>query len=148
MLKPKIAYQLYSARDEAAKDLRAVLATLKQQGYDGVEFAGFYGYSAEDIKQMLADVGLQPASSHVPLKLIRANQEEILAYHLELGCPHLVVPYLEEEDRPGMPGFAGVISSMGAAAIWSRSPTITSCSGPCPPAAADCSASVAGRKVR
>ena len=29
-----VAYQIYSARDEAAKDLNAVLAALKEMGYD------------------------------------------------------------------------------------------------------------------
>ena len=47
MEKRPVAYQIYSARDEAAKDLNAVLAALKEMGYDGVEFAGFYGHSAE-----------------------------------------------------------------------------------------------------
>ena len=39
----RIAYQLYSAREEAAKDLSGVLKTLRDQGYDGLipmEFPG------------------------------------------------------------------------------------------------------------
>ena len=49
----RIAYQLYSAREEAAKDLSGVLKTLRDQGYEGVEFAGFYGRSAEEVKALL-----------------------------------------------------------------------------------------------
>ena len=46
-----IAYQVYSARDEAQQDLAAVLRQLADMGYDGVEFAGFYGHSADVYKR-------------------------------------------------------------------------------------------------
>lgn len=48
-----IAYQIYSARKEAEQDLLSVLRQLKALGYDGVEFAGFYGHSAQDVRAML-----------------------------------------------------------------------------------------------
>ncbi len=108
MSKPNIAYQLYSARQEAAKDLRAVLTTVQQQGDDGVEFAGFYGHSVEDIKQMLADIGLQAASSHVPLKDMQEDPEGIIAYHNAIGIKFIALPYVQEVNRPGQPGFAAL----------------------------------------
>ena len=40
MKKAYIGYQVYSAREEAEKDLLGVLRQLKEMGYDGVEFAG------------------------------------------------------------------------------------------------------------
>jgi len=55
--KPKvipIALQLYSVRDDCAADLPGTVAKVADLGYDGVEFAGYYGYSAEDIKRILA----------------------------------------------------------------------------------------------
>ncbi len=60
-----VGYQLYSAREEAQKDLKGVCRALKAMGYDGVEFAGFYGRSAEEIKAILAETGLRAVSSHV-----------------------------------------------------------------------------------
>ena len=53
MKKASVAYQIFSARDEAQQDLYAVLKSLKEMGYDGVEFAGFYGHSAEEVRAML-----------------------------------------------------------------------------------------------
>lgn len=50
-----IAYQNYSARKEAEQDLLSVLRQLKALGYDGVEFAGFYGHSAQDVRAMLEE---------------------------------------------------------------------------------------------
>lgn len=109
MKKAKIGYQLYSAREEAAKDLLSVLKQLKEQGYDGVEFAGFYGHSAEEIKKMLAEVGLEAASSHVAIQLLMQDPYGIISYHQQIGCPRIAIPYLDETMRPGAKGFAAVI---------------------------------------
>ena len=57
MKKTMIGYQVYSAREDAAKDLLGTLKALKAMGYDGVEFAGFYGHTAEEVKAMLDEVG-------------------------------------------------------------------------------------------
>ena len=59
MKKALIGYQLYSAREECAKDLLGVMKQQKALGYDAVEFAGFYGHTAEEIKAMLEQMGRQ-----------------------------------------------------------------------------------------
>ena len=65
MEKRPVAYQIYSAREEAKADLLSVLKQLKEMGYDGVEFAGFYDHSAEEVAAMLEETGLVAISSHV-----------------------------------------------------------------------------------
>ncbi len=110
MEKRPVAYQLYSARDEAAQDLNAVLASLKAMGYDGVEFAGFYGHSAEAVKEMLDRNGLVAVSSHVQFSLIENDMFGTIAYHQTIGCKCIAVPYLDAETRPGAPGFAHAIA--------------------------------------
>lgn len=44
-----IALQLYSVREDLEKDLKGTLAKVKAMGYEGVEFAGLYDNSVEDI---------------------------------------------------------------------------------------------------
>ena len=105
----RIAYQLFSARDEAAKDLGKVLRGLKALGYDGVEFAGFYGKSAQEVKKLLDETGLAAVSSHVPFLEIEEDMFSVIAYHLAIGCRWIAVPYLLDAERPGQPGFARVI---------------------------------------
>ena len=109
MKKLRVAYQLYSARQEAAKDLQKVLKTLKKLGYDGVEFAGFFGHPAKEIRMMLADVGLDAVSSHVRVADLKRDLDDIIAYHRKIGCRYITIPYLEENQRPGKPGFADII---------------------------------------
>jgi sugar phosphate isomerase/epimerase len=63
----KIGLQVYSIRDDAANDFAAAMKKVKDMGYDGVELAGTYGLSAAEIKKVLADVGLEVISAHIPL---------------------------------------------------------------------------------
>lgn len=107
-----VAYQVYSARQEAERDLPAVLRALKEMGYDGVEFAGFYGHSAEEVRGMLAETGLKAVSSHVALNLIEADGMGVIAYHKAIGCPYIAIPYAPAERRAGTAGFASVLRTM------------------------------------
>ena len=104
-----IAYQVYSAREEAEQNLSAVLEQLALLGYDGVEFAGFYGHSADDIVAMLAKYNLQAISSHVPVQLIEADMFGVISYHRQIGCRYIAIPYLDELTRPGASGFARML---------------------------------------
>lgn len=104
-----IAYQVYSAREEAERDLAGVLKALSSMGYDGVEFAGFYGHSAQEVRAMLEDAGLVAISSHVPFDQIRSDPFGVIAYHQAIGAPYIAVPYLGEADRPGSAGFAKAV---------------------------------------
>ena len=109
MQKRPVAYQLYSAREDAQKDLDAVLGRLAAMGYDGVEFAGLYGHSAEDVAAMLQKYRLQAVSSHVPVMRIEEDMFGVIAEQRPLGCRYLAVPFLDETMRPGAPGFARVL---------------------------------------
>ena len=62
-----LALQLYSLREKTARDFPAVLKEVARMGYKGVEFAGFHGLAAADLARIVADVGLVPASGHLPL---------------------------------------------------------------------------------
>ena len=89
----QVAVQLYSihkyikGKDGLAKALQEVAKI----GYRGVEFAGYYGASADELKKMLADAGLVACGTHVgraefgPDK-IKATCEFNLAYGNSFIC--------------------------------------------------------------
>ena len=106
-----IAVQVYSVRDDAAADLRATLQSIKNMGYDGVEFAGLYGNKPADIKAMCAEIGLTPISAHVPYYDMIANPKGVLSDYAEIGCKYVAIPYLTPECRPGTDGFAKVVEN-------------------------------------
>lgn len=104
-----IGYQLYSAREDAKADLARVCGELKAIGYDSVEFAGFYGKSAEEINEILAQTGLKAVSSHVPLSAFQEDLFGTIAYHQKIGCPYIAIPSLPPLSRPGAQDFASVL---------------------------------------
>jgi sugar phosphate isomerase/epimerase len=93
-----IAVQLYSVREDAAADLPGVLQAVAEMGYDGVEFAGYYGHSAEDLKQMLDDTGLQVAGAHVGLDTLLGDEfAKSVEFHQAIGNLYPVVPGLASQ---------------------------------------------------
>jgi len=109
-----IAVQIYSVRDDAEKDFRSTLEKIKEMGYDGVEFAGLYGYTPAQVKQMCDEIGLIPISAHVAYYEILNNPREVLSQYAEIGCKYVAIPYLTPECRPGTDGFSDVVKNAEA----------------------------------
>ena len=107
-----IAVQVYSVRDFAEKDFRGTLQKIKDMGFDGVEFAGLYGNSPEDVKKMCEEIGLVPISAHVPFADLRKDAENLMKDYATVGCKYVAVPYLEPADRPGEEGWAQTIADV------------------------------------
>ena len=59
----KVALQLYSVRDDMAKDYVATLEAVAEMGYHGVEFAGFVADPAE-MGAKARELGMEPISCH------------------------------------------------------------------------------------
>ena len=99
-MKP-IAIQLYSVRDDAERDIEATLTALKEYGYEGVEFAGLYGKTPEEMKALVEKIGLTPISAHVALPDLLRDTAGVINTYKTVGCKHIVIPWLGEDDRPG-----------------------------------------------
>ena len=107
-----VAVQVYSVRDDAKADLRGTLEKIKEMGYDGVEFAGLYGYAPADIKKMCEEIGLVPISAHVPYLDMMGAPRGILKKYAEIGCKYVAVPYLSADYRPEGGNFGEVIENV------------------------------------
>jgi len=95
-----IGLQLYSVREDAAKDLPGVIAKVAKMGYAGVEFAGYYGHSAADIRKMLDDNGLKCCGTHIGLETLLGDAlPASIELHHTLGNRFLIVPGLAEKYR-------------------------------------------------
>ena len=75
----KLGIQLYSVRDDAARDLPGTLRRIAEMGYDGVELAGLYGKTAEEVRDLAQEVGLTVISAHVGLAEFRQGIAETVA---------------------------------------------------------------------
>ncbi|MCL2744820.1 MAG: sugar phosphate isomerase/epimerase, partial [Planctomycetaceae bacterium] len=92
--KPETGVQLYSIRSMCKKEtLPEIFKALKDMGYAGVEFAGYYGCSAEELKKFLADAGLKPCGTHTGYGTIKPDQiEQTIEFNQGYGNKYLVVP--------------------------------------------------------
>ena len=96
----QVGVQLYSVRADCAKDLPGVLAAVAKMGYTGVEFAGYHGRTAVQLREMLDKNGLKCYGTHVDVNALQPeNIDKTVAFCKELGCPILVVPWLPEQKR-------------------------------------------------
>ena len=116
-----VAVQLYSVRDDAAANLEATLAAVRDMGYDGVEFAGMYSYKPEEIKALCEKYSLTPISAHVPLDDMAADPEGVIGAYAVIGVKYIAVPYLQEERRPGSDGWEKTIADIKRCAEVAKS---------------------------
>lgn len=95
-----IGLELYTVRDDCAKDLPGVLKAVAGMGYSGVEFAGYYGRTAQELRQMLDDDHLKCYGSHITLDALRGdNFDKTVEYTKILGNKLLVIPWIPKEER-------------------------------------------------
>lgn len=91
-MKPQIALQLWSIQEACKENFYDALKQVKESGYDGVEFAGYHGKSAAEVKGYLDELGLEIAASHLPFEALQGNLEETVAFEKGIGNKRLVVP--------------------------------------------------------
>ena len=70
-----IGLQLYSVKNEMAKDFEGTIKKVAEMGYEGVEFAGLFGQNPEEIKAFCEEIGIVPISAHVPYYDMLENPE-------------------------------------------------------------------------
>ena len=90
-----IALQLYSVRQDCEKDLPAVLQAVAKIGYKGVEFAGYYGRDAAQLRKLLDDNGLKCCGTHIGLDTLQGDKlSKTVEFNKTLGNPFLIVSWM------------------------------------------------------
>jgi sugar phosphate isomerase/epimerase len=90
-----LALQLYSVRDDCAKDFDATLAQVAKIGFEGVEFAGYHKYANKprELRQKLYDLNLKVAATHIGTNSFRGEAlQRTIEFHRIIGCKFLIVP--------------------------------------------------------
>ena len=92
--------QMFSLRDITKDDLKGALAAMAKLGYKKVEFAGFFGHDAKDVKAWLDEYGLVASGTHTAIEEIAPDKiEETIAYHKAIGCNVLIIPAYHNQDE-------------------------------------------------
>jgi len=111
----RYAAQLYSVHKIVWETPAVSFNAIKAAGYAGVEFAGYGGHGAKELKQMLEDAELLAMGSHVngPVELTGDNLAKTLDFAAELGLASITTPHAKCDSADGYRKFG---AAMGAAA--------------------------------
>ena len=100
MAKVEYGLQMYSLRDITDKDLKGALKQVSEMGYKYIEFAGFFGHKAEDVKAWLEEYGLVCSGTHTGGDALAPDVlEDTIAYHKAIGCDNLIIPGMDWSTR-------------------------------------------------
>jgi sugar phosphate isomerase/epimerase len=99
MRNDQISIQLYTIRSLMANDVDAALGQVAAAGYKAVEFAGFNGKTATQIRGLLDGHGLRASSAHVPLTDFQTRLDGVVEDLQTIGAEWGIVPWVAPDDR-------------------------------------------------
>jgi sugar phosphate isomerase/epimerase len=95
----RIGLQLYSVREQCAKDLPGVLAAVAKIGFEGVEFAGYHGRTAQELRTMLDANGLKCCGTHTGWNTLQGDElKKTVEFNKIIGNPYLICPGLPHDQ--------------------------------------------------
>jgi sugar phosphate isomerase/epimerase len=92
-----IALELYSVRNQLPKDFVGTIEAIGKMGYQGVEFAGYWGWDKKphELRKLLDDNGLRCCGTHTALPTLEGdNLKRTADLHHVLGNKFLICPSL------------------------------------------------------
>lgn len=101
MKKFHVGIQLYGVRKAMEADFEGTLKAVADMGYEYVEFAGYYGHTAEEIKGLLDKYGLKCISVHQGLDFYDQNPDAAAEFLKSFGVKYSVIPWYGVEKLAG-----------------------------------------------
>ncbi|MDQ8737116.1 sugar phosphate isomerase/epimerase [Paenibacillus sp. LHD-38] len=102
--------QLYSVREETEADFFGTLEKVAGMGYKTVEFAGYGGIPAAEMKRELDRLGLLGISTHVPIDKLKVELNQQIEYALTLGAQYIVCPVVPRDTLLNIAKFNELVS--------------------------------------
>jgi len=97
----KIGIQTYTLREALSQDFVGTFDMIKDVGYDYVELnrRDFSERSPTELKQILNDIGLPSPITHVDYDGLANRPTEVGDAAATLGCEHVILPWITDEQR-------------------------------------------------
>lgn len=95
----KIGVQLYTVRDLMKEDFDGTIAKVAQVGYKEVEFAGYFGHTAQQVKDVLQKNGLTAPSTHVQYDELDEKFPSVIEFSKTVGMDYIICPWIPEDLR-------------------------------------------------
>ena len=95
----RVGVQLYTVRDMMKADLPGTLARVAGIGYKEVEFAGYFGRTPAQIRELLKRNKLSSPSSHLPFESLQSGWQKQLDDAKAVGHEWVTIAWIPEEKR-------------------------------------------------
>ncbi len=92
-----VGLQLYTVRQELARDFDGTLKQVADIGYREVEAAGYYNKTAPEFLRSLRAVGLRMPSAHYSMSQLQTGLRQQIDFAKQLGLEYMICP------GPGLP---------------------------------------------
>jgi sugar phosphate isomerase/epimerase len=114
-----IGIEMYSVREELAKDPQGTVRAIAAMGYKGLEFyAPYFEWTpsqAKDMKKLMDDLGIRCFSTHNDAAFLNPDKiQKAIDQNLTLGSTYVVVA--SSQPKPGLDGWKEIANSLNVAA--------------------------------
>jgi sugar phosphate isomerase/epimerase len=107
-----IGLQLYTVRDDAARDFVGTVKKVAEIGYAGFELAGLGGLTVERLNALLKETNLQVAGAHIGLDRLETDLNQVIEENLGIGNNTIIVPFVAKNRREDAAGYRQVAESL------------------------------------
>jgi sugar phosphate isomerase/epimerase len=95
----RVGLQLYTVRDLMKADVPGTIAKVAAIGYKEVEFAGYFGHTPAQIRELLHRNGLTSPSTHLSFDSLESGWEKQLDDAKAVGHHWATIAWIPEEKR-------------------------------------------------
>ena len=106
----RIGLELYTVRDELARDFEGTLQRLAGLGYREVEFTDYFGRSVNAVRAAVATAGLTAPSAQVPSSELRTAYASRVDRAKAIGHTYLVCGWVSPAERRSLSDWHSLIA--------------------------------------
>jgi len=117
----RVGLQLYTVRDLMKADLPGTLAKVAAIGYKEVEFAGYFGRTPAQIRDLLRRDGLTSPSTHLPFDSLDTTWQKQLDDAKAVGHHWVTIAFIPEEKRRTLDDWKRHAATFNRAAAQAKS---------------------------
>lgn len=109
----EVSLQLFSIHEETKKDFRKSIDKVAQIGFAGVEFAGYGGYTKEELSNILKENQIYSVGTHCGLAVFENSFQEELEYSQDIGSGYIICPYTKVDTMEEIDYLVEILNKAG-----------------------------------
>jgi sugar phosphate isomerase/epimerase len=122
-----VGLQLYTLRDQLAKDVAGTIQQIAKVGYTDVEIYSLYGQSPAKFAQILSANGITASSGHYMLKDVKSNWDQKVEDAKQLGLKYMVNAIVQPDERKSFDDYKRLVDVFNRAGETTRKAGIQFC---------------------